>query len=507
MKFSILRGSMTLIAISVLSGFSMFLAAESGNLGNNRITQEQIESGDLSLDEIRRAGMIVFSTPFNRLDGYGDGPMDVTDSLSPGGRPTLQGNGRFLRVNGLDGQTCLECHAIVSAAEIPARLGIGGVGGSAANAMFMPTIVEPADLLDLDGAADFNGRFINPPFVFGAGGVELAGIEMTEELQFLKAQAIASPGTVVPLIAKGVSFGSIVANGGGTLDTSAVVGVDHDLVVRPFGRKGEFASTRGFDVGALQFHFGMQPVEAVGEGVDDDNDGITDEVLIGEVSSIGVFFASLERPQTDESDLAAVEGQATFNSIGCTDCHIPFLDTVGTHVPFRFPEIDDQPRENIYYEVDLTAAPAAFDENGVGGVRVPLFADLKRHDMGDDLAESFDGASAQVNREFTTARLWGVADTEPYLHDGRATTLTDAILMHGGDAESIRDAFAALPKDEQSKVVSFLRTLRTPEDPAADLLEEDDDEDGDHDDERSDFPRDIRSAVDRTDQEVNRSFD
>lgn len=486
MSFVLGRRSLPLVVLSGWSVLSALSAAEAPNLGPERITQEQIESGEVSLFEIRRAGMRVFTTPFNRLDGHGDGPMNLADSVSPGGRPTLQGNGRFLRVNGLDAQTCLECHTIVSAAEIPARLGVGGVGGAAANAMFKPTIIEPADLLDLNGAADFNGRFINPPFVFGAGAVELLGLEMTERLQLLKAQAIASPGTVVPLIAKGVDFGTIVADGGGGLDTSAVVGVDSDLVVRPFGRKGEFATTRRFDIEAMQFHFGMQPVEAVGEGIDADGDSVADEVLIGEISSIGVFFASLERPRTDPLNGSTRLGRTAFQTIGCAGCHIPFLDTLGTHVPFRFPEVEHQPRENVYYEVDLTAAPASFDANGSGGVRVPLFADLKRHDMGDALAESFSLNSEQGNREFTTARLWGVADTAPYLHDGRATTLTDAILMHGGEAQAARDAFAALPESTQSNLVDFLRTLRTPESPAADLLAGDDETDDERDDEDSD---------------------
>ncbi len=65
---------------------------------------------------------------------------------------------------------------------------------------------------------------------------------------------------------------------------------------------------------------------------------------------------------------------------------------------------------------------------------VPLFGDLKRHDMGDALAENFHLVDEQRNREFTTARLWGIADSGPYLHDGRATTLTEAIMLRGGEA-------------------------------------------------------------------------
>jgi CxxC motif-containing protein (DUF1111 family) len=111
-----------------------------------------------------------------------------------------------------------------------------------------------------------------------------------------------------------------------------------------------------------------------------------------------------------------------------------------------------------------------FEKNHEGGVTVPLFADLKRHDMGDALAESFSRVDEKRNREFTTARLWGVADTAPYLHDGRATTLTEAILLHGGEAEDERSRFADLGDDARVELLDFLRSLRTPPKPLKDLL-------------------------------------
>jgi len=132
----------------------------------------------------------------------------------------------------------------------------------------------------------------------------------------------------------------------------------------------------------------------------------------------------------------------------------------------RFPAVPTDPDENIYFRVDLTRQPAKFDTNGQGGVIVPLFADLKRHDMGAGLAEDFARASDQRNREFTTARLWGIADTAPYLHDGRATTLTEAILFHGGEAQAARDAFDALGDTDKVDLLEFLRSLRTPVDRA-----------------------------------------
>jgi CxxC motif-containing protein (DUF1111 family) len=73
--------------------------------------------------------------------------------------------------------------------------------------------------------------------------------------------------------------------------------------------------------------------------------------------------------------------------------------------------------------------------------------------------------------EFLTAELWGVGSTAPYLHDDRAGTLREAILLHGEDtpppagdparseAQEARDAFAKLASDEQKAVASFLKSL------------------------------------------------
>lgn len=149
-----------------------------------------------------------------------------------------------------------------------------------------------------------------------------------------------------------------------------------------------------------------------------------------------------------------------FRDIGCADCHVPSLRTNRPGLPYSFPEEPAEPFANIYYQVDLSAPPAGFTPTAVGGVEVALYSDLKRHDMGPELAES---TGHPLDAEFITARLWGVADTAPYMHDGRALTLTEAILMHGGAGEAARDAFARLRDDEKMQLLAFLRSLRTPE--------------------------------------------
>lgn len=436
-------------------------------LGTNRILQTDITGGGLTKFDIRKAGLKIFSTPFNKFDGYGDGPADLNNPTAPGNRPTLQGNGTFLRINGLDSQTCMECHSVGSNAVAPFRFAIGGVGGSNNNAMFMATSIDVADDAAL-GEASYNGRYINPPFLFGSGGVELLAKEMTKNLRDIRRLARTQPGVVFPLITKGVDFGTIkyiqFAN---SYDLSKVVGVGNDLVVRPFGRKGDNATVRQFDVGALNFHLGMQPVEAVGANVDGDGDGVVDEILIGELSAMHIFNTNMEPPTQDPLTPAGVQGAMLFNSVGCATCHIPSLETSSPVLNYSFPEVHISPLKNIFYSVDLSQSPTQFTLNGGGGITVPLFSDLKRHKMGSGLEEDFGD---KLDDQFVTARLWGIADTAPYLHDGRALSLTEAILSHGGEAQAVRDAFDALAPAQRIELLTFLRSLRTPVDPAVDLL-------------------------------------
>lgn len=466
---------------------------------------EDLNSGTLSLDEVRTFGLLIFSAPFIASDGLGDGPFDEEewqeDTVEFGHRPTLQGNGQFLRANGLDAQSCNECHTIVSNATVPPTLGLAGVGGPVQNAMIKPSVVdigdsgddrasfqsgfEPELPMQPDGVADFNGRFANPPFLYGGGGVELLAKEMTADLQQLLAAARTKPaGEVIPLDTHGVNFGRLVSLGNGEVDLSQVEGVGFEnrahldaeemLVVRPFGRKGENFSMRDFDRGAMQFHFGIQPVEVVDPegvgGIDEDKDGISEEATVAEMTALHIFDVTNPPPVMEPLDESARSGFATFEAIGCADCHRPMLNAHSSRLPLAHPEIPEDPSANVYYYVDLLTV--GFEPASGNGIKVPLFADLKRHKMGPRLSESFERGQGEIAQdEFTTARLWGVADTAPYMHDGRATTLFEAIEMHGGEAQAARDAFInELSDTQKANLISFLQHLRTPENPNEELL-------------------------------------
>jgi hypothetical protein len=458
--------SIAVAVIPVLQATAMAddLPGEGRRLAGNRITQEEIVAGTLSLWDIRRAGLLLFTTPFNKKDGYGDGPMDVSfSSRFPGNRPTL--NGTVLRVNGLDGQTCLECHNVIDASTSPPTLGIAGAGGSVSNAIFLPTHIDLDDP-DFDtGRIQLDGRFINPPALPGAGAIELLAREMTTDLKAIEAQAQADPGVVYQLTTKGVNFGTIVSDDEGTLDFSNIEGVDDDLTVKPFGRKGEFPTVRDFDTAALQFHFGMQPVEVVGVDNDADGDGVVNEVLVGELSAMHVFATTLQRPFVQPLSTEGQKGLKVFTHVGCASCHVPELDTDGTLLDYFLPGA-----ATPYLTVDLASDMPGYDPAIGGGIAVPLLSDLKRHDLGPEMEENLSGASSQVNAEFITARLWGVASTAPYMHSGQATTIGEAIEMHGGEASQVRQNYRKLPRNKKRELHTFLQSLRLPSDAVADLL-------------------------------------
>ena len=444
-----------------------------------------LNSGAVSLDQVRRAGMEVFTRPVTTVQGYGDGPFEPSElsPIVPGNRPTLQGNGTSLRVNGLDAQSCNECHTIVSHDTMPPRLGIGGVGGLAQNAFIGPTQIDVSDgwhsTSGRDGIADFNGRFSNPPFLFGGGGVELLAKEMTEDLQDLLKQArAASPGTITPLGTKGVYFGFLrtVETGVVSLDHVDGIGFNDNadktaeevLVVRPFGRKGENFSMRDFDRGAMAFHFGIQPTEVVGRDSDADGDGIANEMSEAAMTALHIFDVTNPPPMMETMEHEAEAGFRIFQRIACSGCHRPVMATRSRYLPLAHPEVPHDPSANLYALIDLV--DVGFSPAPTGGVYVPLFADLKRHAMGPGLAE--DSLHDHIpNDEFTTARLWGVRDTAPYLHDGRALDIRSAIVAHGGEAQKARDRFLGLEQEDQARLIHFLRGLRTPDEPNRELVE------------------------------------
>jgi CxxC motif-containing protein (DUF1111 family) len=281
-----------------------------------------------------------------------------------------------------------------------------------------------------------------------------------------------------PLASKGVSFGHLTAEPDGRLDVAAVEGIDADLTVRPFGWKGHKATLREFVEESLHIHQGLLSVriqQAVHDGTLDggpyghgakwydlDDDGVTLEIDSGMLTTVVGYLAQLEvpviRPPHDPGLLDAfAAGRTTFEAIGCAACHVPTLELRDTKLEIR-PEgagkefVVDVARDGDGPKIEPKFASPTTP------FLVHLYSDLKRHDMGDGLA----GRSMQAGippRVFLTRPLWGLADTAPYLHDGRAPTVHEAIVLHGGEAAAARDAYLALDEQGRAGVRVFLASL------------------------------------------------
>lgn len=150
-----------------------------------------------------------------------------------------------------------------------------------------------------------------------------------------------------------------------------------------------------------------------------------------------VFYAQnvAVPPRRDINDPLVLRGKVAFHALNCQGCHRPSFTTGA---------VENQPHLS-----NLTIWP---------------YSDLLLHDMGAGLADDRPEGVAS-GREWRTAPLWGVGLTKlvsghtQLLHDGRARNIEEAILWHGGEAQSARDSYAALPKQERDALIKFVESL------------------------------------------------
>ena len=143
-------------------------------------------------------------------------------------------------------------------------------------------------------------------------------------------------------------------------------------------------------------------------------------------------------PPLDVDPAKIAAGFTVFKTINCQGCHVTDMKTGGNH------EMDELRNQSI-----------------------KPYTDLLLHDMGTGLADSFTESMASGS-QWRTAPLWGIGYTARvlstegaagYLHDGRARTLTEAVMWHGGEGDKAKQRFAALSTADRQALLAFLNSL------------------------------------------------
>ncbi|HEY3186994.1 MAG TPA: di-heme oxidoredictase family protein, partial [Solirubrobacteraceae bacterium] len=422
---------------------------------------KRVAAGDVCLAELADLGQLLFEHEYNFADGLGGGGA----ASAPAGPFRRVHHGLF---GGPETVSCTSCHWVG---------GPNGAGAETDNAF-----------LQGDGERTRSGDERNPPALIGLGVVQALAREMSRDLQkerddLVRQAARAGAGREAHLGSKGVAFGVLRATPKGEIDASGVRGVDADLVVKPFGWKGTAADFADFAGEALQVHMGIQSDvllasashEVVGDGndpTDPDGDGVRGELGRGPFAAVMAHLALLEMPivepliQNRQLPPAAKaraaptttsfaddfqRGREQFRTLGCASCHVPMLVLESPVVV-----VEGMPPIDLSREM---RRPALTYDPALHGYPVWLFSDLKRHDMGTANAAQHVQRGVALN-EYLTPRLWGVADSAPYLHDGRAPSFDYAIAGHDGEGAAARAAFAALPYEDKGPLRVYLMSLR-----------------------------------------------
>ena len=206
-----------------------------------------------------------------------------------------------------------------------------------------------------------------------------------------------------------------------------------DTVIGRFGTKARIATLDEFTADALQGDMGITSPLRLDEIANPD--GLTDDLKPG----VDVTADSVNK-RADYIRLTAIPGRfdlpdagkALFEQAKCDVCHAPSMKT----------------------RADYPIAVLA-------GIEAPVYTDMLLHDMGDALADGMiDGDAA--SRDWRTAPLIGLRFNKTFLHDGRAHTVEEAILLHAGEgseaAESIA-IFQGLSSEDRTALLAFVSAL------------------------------------------------
>ena len=159
---------------------------------------------------------------------------------------------------------------------------------------------------------------------------------------------------------------------------------------------------------------------------------VSDEAVV----AVARYMQTLGVPaRRNLNDAQATQGEVIFYQAGCAACHTPTV-TTGT----------------------LAGVPSVTNQV------IHPYTDLLLHDMGNDLADNRPDFEAN-GKEWRTPPLWGIGLVQTvnghsnFLHDGRARSLLEAVLWHGGEAKGSRDAVLNLSASARAALVKFLESL------------------------------------------------
>ena len=241
-----------------------------------------------------------------------------------------------------------------------------------------------------------------------------------------------------------------------------------------FGRKAQVVSIEAFIRGPLFNHLGIttDPLSAVQRAL------LPVDSSLAAVSRSFNGPPSPNRPANRDPHQAAAPAEGSRDDDGVPDPEMnsrDLFDLVSFIMLLAAPELDEPTEQSnrgrlLFHEAYCSSCHTARLEGPTGPL--PVYSDLLLHDMGTGLADGIVMGEAGGS-EFRTQPLWGIAAVGPYLHDGRAGTLSDAILAHGGEAQPSRDAFAAMSSGERDDVEEFLMSLGGRDQASAGLLEPD----------------------------------
>lgn len=446
-------------------------APEAGALGGQHVEQADIVGGLMNFDAVRAAGERLFTARFNKFDGAG------RPAATGGAAKRRPDQPAFTRISGPEANSCAGCHN---------QPVVGGSGEFVANVFLLAQRLDPV----ATSISDEFSNERNTMGMHGSGAIEMLAREMTADLQ---SQAASLPDGTHVLDTKGVKF-RIKKASGKVIESE---GVNTDLIVRPFFASGVMISLRQFSIDASNHHHGMQAEErfdlnpAKGFDSDFDEDGVHRELSVGDITAMTVWQASLPVPQQvlpagSEAVARVRKGEKLFADMGCAACHKPELKLKSSIFsepnPYNLPGTLNDTSKSFRWDMTKQGASPRLRGNKDGTVVVRAYTDLKRHNLCDPidapdpirfycnekLAQDRPDQDGRPGTEyFITRKLWDVGSSAPYGHRGDITTLTEAILYHGGEARRSRDNFNALPNLSKKDVIDFLKTLQVVQDTTA----------------------------------------